>query len=81
MFDLSRIEGGAAEAAAGWIERASISPLGSAPIRRARSRRRTPVQSWVVDQPSTQAIGSSALVCGRASSSSRESRSTTRSSR
>ena len=34
------------------------------PASAARSRRRTPVQVWVVDQPSTHAIGSVAVCCG-----------------
>ena len=39
----------------------------------ARSRSRTPVHVWVVDQPSTQAIGSSAVCCGIVSRAARSS--------
>ena len=38
------------------------------PARAARSRRRTPLHVCVVDHPSTQAIGNSAVCCGIASS-------------
>ncbi len=40
----------------------------SIPANAASSLTRTPVQVWVVDQPSTQAIGSSWVCCGSASS-------------
>ena len=56
---------------AGCTERASISAPSLAPAILASSDRRTPVQLWVVDQPSTQAIGRSAVTCSIPSSWSR----------
>ena len=52
-------------------ERASTPPGSSTPASRARSASRTPVQRWVVDQPSTHAMGRAAVTCSMASSSSR----------